>query len=242
MGDSWNGIYIYIARKFLSSRHSVSLSYLFHFKKFFFSFPYKNRATTHDRVKLSHEKPSDPFGFAEAKTQKLGLCWEFLDLGFLGSLRRMRVWELCVSGAEENKSGFGLYGTVSSIGGFWLRNLWPWAGWDPRQMGRRFWVVEVGYGWFVTNGWSEEGDQPLFWGRRWLLVYAYGGYGGYGGFWLRNLWVFMWCNALLLVCHGSDRGGAGRGRQGREDRALRGIASGLEKFYYVFFFFLGFFS
>ena len=42
----------------------------------------------------------------------------------------------------------------------------------------------------------------------------------------------MRCNALLLVCHGSDEGGVGRGRQGREGREL-----GLEKFYYVFFFF-----
>ena len=38
-----------------------------------------------------------------------------------------------------------------------------------------------------------------------------------------------------------DQGGAGRGRQGREGRVAGGIASGLEKFYYVFFFF-GFFS
>ena len=71
-----------------------------------------------NRVRLSYENPSDPFGFAEARTRKLGLWWEFLELGFLGSLRRMRVWELCVSAAEENKSGFGLYGTVSFIGGF----------------------------------------------------------------------------------------------------------------------------
>ena len=42
----------------------------------------------------------------------------------------------------------------------------------------------------------------------------------------------MRCNALLLVCRGSDEGGVGRGRQGREGREL-----GLEKFYYVFFFF-----
>ena len=63
-------------------------------------------------------KAHRPIGFAEARTQKLGLWWEFLDLGFLGSLRRMRISELCVSGVEKNKSGFGLYGTVSSIGGF----------------------------------------------------------------------------------------------------------------------------
>ena len=42
----------------------------------------------------------------------------------------------------------------------------------------------------------------------------------------------MRCNALLLVCRGSDEGGVGRGRQGREGRELS-----LEKFYYVFFFF-----
>ena len=137
MGDSWNGIYIYIARKFLSSCHSVLLSYLFHFFNFSFLFPTTKPRRT-NQVKLNHENPSNPFGFAKARTRKLGLYWEFLDLEFLGSLRRMKVWELCVSGAEENKSGFGLYGTVSSIGGFWLRNLWPWARWDPRQMGRRF--------------------------------------------------------------------------------------------------------
>ena len=51
----------------------------------------------------------------------------------------------------------------------------------------------------------------------------------------------MRCNALLLVCCGSDQGGASRGRQGREGRASRGRASGLKKFYYVFFFFFGFF-
>ena len=44
-----------------------------------------------DQVRLSYENPSDPFGFAEARTRKLGLWLEFLDLGFLGSLRRMRV-------------------------------------------------------------------------------------------------------------------------------------------------------
>ena len=43
----------------------------------------------------------------------------------------------------------------------------------------------------------------------------------------------MRCNALLLVCRGSDEGGVGRGRQGREGRELD-----LEKFYYVFFLFL----
>ena len=52
-----------------------------------------NRSEPHwtDRVKLSHENPSDPFGFAEARTRKLGLWWEFLDLGFLRSLKRVRV-------------------------------------------------------------------------------------------------------------------------------------------------------
>ena len=45
----------------------------------------------------------------------------------------------------------------------------------------------------------------------------------------------MRCNALLLVYRGSNRGGASRGRQGREGRALGGSASGLEKFYYIFF-------
>ena len=47
----------------------------------------------------------------------------------------------------------------------------------------------------------------------------------------------MRCNALLLVCCGSDQGGASRGRQGREGKASRGRASGLKKFYYVFFVF-----
>ena len=47
----------------------------------------------------------------------------------------------------------------------------------------------------------------------------------------------MRCNALLLVCCGSDRGGAGRGRQGREGRVSGGRESGLEKFYCVFFLF-----
>ena len=43
---------------------------------------------------------------------------------------------------------------------------------------------------------------------------------GYGGFSLRNLWVFRY-DALLLVCSGSDRRGAGRRRrQGRDGRAL----------------------
>ena len=42
---------------------------------------------------------------------------------------------------------------------------------------------------------------------------------------------------FVVGFRGSDRGGAGRGRQGREGRASEGIASGLEKFYYVFFFF-----
>ena len=37
---------------------------------------------------------------------------------------------------------------------------------------------------------------------------------------------------FVVGFRGSDRGGAGRGRQERE-----GIASGLEKFYYVYFFF-----
>ena len=99
-------------------------------------------------------------------------------------------------------------------------------------LGCRSWMWVVCGKW-----WSEEGDQPLFWGRRWLLVCGYGRYGGYGGFWLRNLWVFMRCNALLFVCCGSDRGGAGRGRQGREGRVSGGRESGLEKFYCVFFFF-----
>ena len=50
----------------------------------------------------------------------------------------------------------------------------------------------------------------------------------------------MRCNALLLVCCGSDRGGAGRGRQGREGRVSGGRESGLEKFYCVFFLFFFF--
>ena len=52
----------------------------------------------------------------------------------------------------------------------------------------------------------------------------------------------MRCNALLFVCCGSDRGGAGRGRQGREDRVSGGRESGLEKFYCVFFFVFLFFN
>ncbi|KAF3953452.1 hypothetical protein CMV_021108 [Castanea mollissima] len=51
----------------------------------------------------------------------------------------------------------------------------------------RFWVVEVACGWFVANGWSDEGARPLLWGRRRLWVCGYGGrclwvcgYGGYG--------------------------------------------------------------
>ena len=65
------------------------------------------------------------------------------------------------------------YGGHGGYGGFWLRNLWPWAWWDPWQMGRRFWVVEVGCGWFVSNRWFEEGDR--FRGRKCMLVYGYGG-------------------------------------------------------------------
>ena len=40
-------------------------------------------------------------------------------------------------------------------------------------MGRCFWVVGVGCGWFVSNRWSEEGDR--FQGRKCLLVCGYGG-------------------------------------------------------------------
>ena len=71
--------------------------------------------------------------------------------------------------------------------------------------------------------------------------------------WTKKSWVFqsfcvcgsldaMWC--LLLVYRGSDRGGAGRGRQGRDGRASRkGKAEHriLENFYYIFFFVLCFF-
>ena len=58
---------------------------------------------------------------------------------------------------------------------------------------------------------------------------------------LSCLWVFR-CDVmrcLLLVYRGSDRGEAGRGRQGRDGRASRkGKAEHriLENFYYVFFF------
>ena len=64
-------------------------------------------------------------------------------------------------------------------------------------MGRRFWVVEVGFGWFVSNWWFEEGDR--FRGRKCLLVCGYGG----------SLDA-MRCDALQLVCRGSNQGGAGR--------------------------------
>ena len=47
----------------------------------------------------------------------------------------------------------------------------------------------------------------------------------------------MRCNALLLVCCESDQGGAGKGGAGRGRQAREGRASGLKKFYYVFFVF-----
>ena len=51
----------------------------------------------------------------------------------------------------------------------------------------------------------------------------------------------MRCDALLLICRGSDWGGAGRERQGRDGKALwkaKGRASGFRKLLLWFFFFL----
>lgn len=58
-----------------------------------------------DRVRLTQENPSEPFGFAEALTRKIEFLRESLGLWVVGSLKR-RV--LGVNWVEEERSGFGL--------------------------------------------------------------------------------------------------------------------------------------
>ena len=49
---------------------------------------------------------------------KIGFVVGIFGPGVLRKLEKNESLRLCVSGAQENKSGFGLYGMVSSIGGF----------------------------------------------------------------------------------------------------------------------------
>lgn len=63
-----------------------------------------------DRVRLTHENPSEPFGFAEALTRKFGFFREILGLCFVGRLKlySTALGDNWVSGVEEQRSGFGL--------------------------------------------------------------------------------------------------------------------------------------
>lgn len=70
-----------------------------------------------DWVRISHENPSDPFGFEEARTRKKYLWREFPSLCLFGSLKRKELLEVCVSSGAETRSGFGLHGMVRSISG-----------------------------------------------------------------------------------------------------------------------------